>query len=45
MSRLIYCEILHTGKAYMKDVTVIEPGILEDVAPHFYEKVVERNRE
>jgi len=29
----------------MKDITVIEPGVLEDVAPHFYEKVVERNRE
>ncbi|XP_059483875.1 probable ATP-dependent RNA helicase DHX35 [Neocloeon triangulifer] len=42
---LIYSEILHTGKAYMKDITVIEPGVLEDVAPHFYEKVVERNRE
>jgi hypothetical protein len=28
----------------MKEITVIEPGVLEDVAPHFYEKVVEKNR-
>jgi ATP-dependent RNA helicase DDX35 len=39
----LYCELLHTGRAYMKDLTVVQPSWLEEVAPHFYEKVVERN--
>lgn len=37
-SRLLFCEILQTNKTYMKDLTVIQPEMLLDAAPHFYEK-------
>lgn len=36
--RLLFCEILQTTKAYMKDLTVIQPEILLEAAPHFFER-------
>ncbi|XP_071450237.1 probable ATP-dependent RNA helicase DHX35 [Hetaerina americana] len=38
---LIFCEILHTNQAYMKDITVIEPAWLVELAPHFYELTID----
>ncbi|XP_011067091.1 PREDICTED: probable ATP-dependent RNA helicase DHX35 isoform X2 [Acromyrmex echinatior] len=35
---LLFCEILQTNKTYMKDLTVIQPEMLLDAAPHFYER-------
>jgi len=35
---LVFVELQHTNKVYMKDVTVIDPDWLEQLAPHFYEK-------
>ncbi|XP_046400356.1 probable ATP-dependent RNA helicase DHX35 [Ischnura elegans] len=34
---VVFCELVHTGKAYMRDVTVVEPKWLLELAPHFYE--------
>lgn len=34
---LLFCEILQTNKTYMKDITVIQPEWLLELAPHFYE--------
>jgi hypothetical protein len=31
--------VVETNKCYMRDVTVIEPSWLTELAPHFYEKV------
>ncbi|XP_034189179.2 putative ATP-dependent RNA helicase DHX35 isoform X1 [Osmia lignaria lignaria] len=35
---LLFCEVLQTNKTYMKDITVIQPEWLLELAPHFYEK-------
>ncbi|XP_076176030.1 putative ATP-dependent RNA helicase DHX35 isoform X2 [Ptiloglossa arizonensis] len=35
---LLFCEVLQTNKTYMKDITVIQPQWLLELAPHFYEK-------
>ncbi|XP_076750371.1 putative ATP-dependent RNA helicase DHX35 isoform X2 [Xylocopa sonorina] len=35
---LLFCEVLQTNKTYMKDITVIKPEWLLELAPHFYEK-------
>ncbi|XP_012525860.1 probable ATP-dependent RNA helicase DHX35 [Monomorium pharaonis] len=35
---LLFCEILQTNKTYMKDLTVIQPEMLLEAAPHFYER-------
>ncbi|XP_049762763.1 probable ATP-dependent RNA helicase DHX35 isoform X1 [Schistocerca cancellata] len=40
---LLYCEILYTNEAYMRDLTVIEPSWLEELAPHFYQKTVDKD--
>ncbi|CAH1391643.1 unnamed protein product [Nezara viridula] len=39
---IVYCETLHTQKMYMRDLTVVKPEWLHDLAPHFYHKRVER---
>ncbi|KAK9889764.1 hypothetical protein WA026_007145 [Henosepilachna vigintioctopunctata] len=33
---LIFCEVVHTKKLYMKDLTVIKDEWLIELAPHFY---------
>ena len=35
---VVFAELVHTNKVYMKDITVIDPMWLEVLAPHFYEK-------
>ncbi|XP_017892913.1 probable ATP-dependent RNA helicase DHX35 isoform X2 [Ceratina calcarata] len=35
---VLFCEVLQTNKTYMKDITVIQPEWLLELAPHFYEK-------
>ncbi|XP_046433860.1 probable ATP-dependent RNA helicase DHX35 isoform X2 [Neodiprion fabricii] len=35
---LIFCEILHTSKTYMRELTVVKPEWLEELAPHFYQR-------
>ncbi|XP_019867915.2 probable ATP-dependent RNA helicase DHX35 isoform X2 [Aethina tumida] len=35
---VIFCEIIHTTKLFMKDITVIERDWLLELAPHFYYK-------
>lgn len=35
---VIFCELLHTTKVFMKDLTVIEPQWLTELAPHYYHK-------
>ncbi|XP_020295918.1 probable ATP-dependent RNA helicase DHX35 [Pseudomyrmex gracilis] len=35
---LLFCEVVQTNKAYMKDLTVIQPELLLEAAPHFYER-------
>ncbi|KAK7869960.1 hypothetical protein R5R35_013734 [Gryllus longicercus] len=40
---LLYCETLHTNQSFMRDVTVIQPEWLEELAPHFYQKVTEKD--
>ncbi|XP_076470144.1 putative ATP-dependent RNA helicase DHX35 isoform X2 [Babylonia areolata] len=34
---LVFNEVVHTNKEYMRDVTVIEPDWLCELAPHFYQ--------
>nr|CAD7591847.1 unnamed protein product [Timema genevievae] len=40
---VLFCEILHTNRSYMRELTVVKPAWLEELAPHFYEKRVERD--
>nr|XP_023022359.1 probable ATP-dependent RNA helicase DHX35 [Leptinotarsa decemlineata] len=35
---LLFCEVVHTTKLYMRDLTVIESDWLLEFAPHFYHK-------
>ncbi|KAK4306482.1 hypothetical protein Pmani_021694 [Petrolisthes manimaculis] len=35
---VLYHEVLHTSRVLMRDLTVIDPGWLLELAPHFYEK-------
>lgn len=34
---VVFNEVLHTTKEYMRDITVIEPCWLYELAPHYYE--------
>nr|CAD7570303.1 unnamed protein product [Timema californicum] len=40
---VLFCEILHTNRSYMRELTVVKPAWLEELAPHFYERRVERD--
>ncbi|XP_072399904.1 probable ATP-dependent RNA helicase DHX35 isoform X2 [Diabrotica undecimpunctata] len=35
---ILFCQVVHTTKLYMKDLTVIENDWLLELAPHFYHK-------
>ncbi|KAJ8975514.1 hypothetical protein NQ317_010629 [Molorchus minor] len=35
---VVFCEVVHTHKLYMRDVTVIQSDWLLELAPHFYYK-------
>lgn len=39
---IIFNEMVHTNKVFIKDITVIDPLWLEILAPHYYEKVTLR---
>ena len=36
--RVLFCEVLQTNKAYMSEITAIQPEWLTELAPHFYER-------
>lgn len=36
--RVLFGEILQTNKFYMREVTVIKPEWLTELAPHFYQR-------
>ncbi|RXG72925.1 putative ATP-dependent RNA helicase DHX35 [Armadillidium vulgare] len=40
---VLFGEVIHTNKTYMKDLTVIEESWLTEIAPHFYEKVITKD--
>jgi len=40
---VLFNEIVHTQFTYMREITVVEPEWLEELAPHFYERGYERN--
>ncbi|KAK9751550.1 Helicase associated domain (HA2) [Popillia japonica] len=40
---VVFCEVLHTTKLFMKDLTVIKSDWLLELAPHFYHKTVDRD--
>ncbi|CAH0546363.1 unnamed protein product [Brassicogethes aeneus] len=35
---VVFCEVVHTTKLYMRDITVIQSDWLLELAPHFYYK-------
>ena len=35
--RVVFHEVLQTNKDYMRDLTVIEPSWLYELAPHYYQ--------
>lgn len=35
---IVFCELLHTTKVFMKEITVIEGDWLTELAPHYYVK-------
>ncbi|XP_054719741.1 probable ATP-dependent RNA helicase DHX35 isoform X2 [Uloborus diversus] len=39
---VVFIEVLHTTKEYMRDVTVIEPSWLYELAPHYYQYGTDR---
>lgn len=39
---IVYNQVISTSKLYMRDVTVIEPEWLIELAPHYYEQGTER---
>ena len=39
---ILYNEVVHTSKEFMRDVTVIDPSWLYELAPHYYEYGTER---
>ncbi|XP_055531073.1 probable ATP-dependent RNA helicase DHX35 [Wyeomyia smithii] len=40
---VVFCELLHTTKLFMKDITVIKEAWLTELAPHYYHKITVRN--
>ncbi|KAJ9594469.1 hypothetical protein L9F63_014081, partial [Diploptera punctata] len=40
---VLFCKIVQTDQAYMMDLTVVSPSWLEELAPHFYEKTIDRD--
>ena len=41
--RVLFSEVVHTSQPFMKDLTVIEPAWLTELAPHFYEMATVRD--
>lgn len=40
---VLFCKIVQTDRAYMMDLTVVNPSWLEELAPHFYKKTIDRD--
>jgi hypothetical protein len=40
--RVVFGEVLQTTQLFMRDITVIDPTWLEELAPHYFQKVTER---
>lgn len=40
---VIFCELMHTTKLFMKDLTVIRQEWLPEIAPHYYHKITVRD--
>ncbi|XP_040169717.1 probable ATP-dependent RNA helicase DHX35 [Anopheles arabiensis] len=40
---VVFCELIHTTKLFMKDLTVIQQQWLPEIAPHYYHKVTVRD--
>ena len=36
---VVFSDVMHTSKAFMRDVTVVDPEWLTELAPHYYEAV------
>lgn len=41
---VLYCELQHTTKRFIKDITVIKDEWLTELAPHYYEKTTVKHR-
>ena len=39
---VVFGEVLHTTQLFMRDLTVIEPEWLEELAPHYFHRVTQR---
>lgn len=39
---IVFCEVLHTTKLFIKDITVIKQDWLTEIAPHYYHKTTVR---
>ncbi|KAL1124315.1 hypothetical protein AAG570_002083, partial [Ranatra chinensis] len=39
---VVYCETVHTQRLYMRELTVVKPIWLHELAPHFYHITVDR---
>nr|CAH0106947.1 unnamed protein product [Daphnia galeata] len=39
---VVFGEVLQTTQLFMRDITVIDPTWLEELAPHYFQKVTER---
>lgn len=42
---LIFCELMYTTKVFMKDLTVIKPEWLLELAPHYYHRTAIRHED
>jgi len=40
---VLFHEVLHTSRVFMRDITTIDPSWLMELAPHFYEKTTLRD--
>lgn len=40
---LLFTEIIHTHQVHIRDLTVVDPKWLQELAPHFYRTVTERS--
>ena len=41
--RVMFGEVLHTTQLFMRDLTVVDPLWLEELAPHYFQKITEKS--
>jgi ATP-dependent RNA helicase DDX35 len=39
----MFGEVLHTTQLFMRDLTVVDPLWLEELAPHYFQKITEKS--